>query len=100
MHMSKPAEPVVRAGRPAKLPEQIDNPELPDDLKARYAGKSVGLSLTIGADGRVKKASVISTLCEPCDKAAIEGIKRCRFKPAEDANGNPLEYRFSASVVF
>lgn len=51
----------------------------------------MGLIVTVGEDGTVKKATVISEVCPECDRAALEAVKKFRFKPARDADGRPVE---------
>jgi TonB family protein len=65
--------------------------ELAPEIAARHRGESVGLIVTVAEDGSVKKASVISEVCPECDRAALEAVKKFRFKPARDAGGRPVE---------
>jgi TonB family protein len=65
--------------------------ELAPDIAARHRGESVGLIVTVGEDGSVKKASVISEVCPECDRAALDAVRKFTFKPARDAEGRPVE---------
>ena len=65
--------------------------ELAPEIAARHRGESVGLIVTVGEDGNVKKANVISEVCPECDRAAVEAVKKFKFKPARDADGRPVE---------
>jgi TonB family protein len=89
-----PAPASVFPARAAKFPpEAIQAPplELPAALVAKHRGESIGLIVTVGEDGTVKKATVISEVCPECDKAALEAVRKYRFKPARDAEGRPVE---------
>ena len=65
--------------------------ELAPDIVARHRGESIGLTVTVGEDGLVKKATVISEVCPECDRAAVEAVRKYRFRPARDADGRPVE---------
>ena len=72
--------------------------ELADALRGPHRGESVGLSVTVGEDGTVKRASVISEVCPECDRAALEAIKKYRFKPARDGENRPVEATFAIAL--
>jgi TonB family protein len=65
--------------------------DLAPEIAAKHRGESIGLSVTVGEDGVVKRATVISEVCPECDRAALEAVKKFRFKPARDAGGRPVE---------
>ncbi|HEY6147101.1 MAG TPA: energy transducer TonB, partial [Thermoanaerobaculia bacterium] len=97
---SAPA-PAAASRRPAFPPEsESEFPlELPPGIAREYANRSVGLSLLVGEDGRVREARVISPLCPECDRAAKDAILRYRFKPARDRDGRPVESRIAVPVI-
>jgi serine/threonine-protein kinase len=96
-----PSGPAVSARRPAFPPEsETEVPlELAPAIAREFANRSVGLSLVVGEDGRVKEARVISPLCPECDRAARAAILRYRFKPARDREGRPVESRVAVPVI-
>ncbi|GAA0265006.1 hypothetical protein GCM10009127_00200 [Alteraurantiacibacter aestuarii] len=63
---------------------------------------NVGVSVTIGPDGRVQSCSVTSSSGESIlDEAACEGMERyARYEPALDASGNPTSGRDSLTIVY
>ncbi len=71
---------------------------LPPDLAAAHRDESVGMVVVIGPDGSLKSARVISPVCPECDRAALEAVRRFRFRPATDANGNPVEGTFGLAI--
>jgi TonB family protein len=71
---------------------------LASEAAAKHHNESVGLTVTVGADGSVKNAKVILEVCPECDRAALEAIRRSRFKPALDADGKPMESTLAISV--
>ena len=93
--------PAGASRRPAFPPEsESEVPlELPSAVAREYANQSVGLSLLVGEDGRVREARVISPLCPECDRAARAAILRYRFKPARDRDGRPVESRIAVPVI-
>lgn len=46
------------------------------------SGATVGLEITIGADGRVTNASVIQSASAELDQAALDAVKKFEFEPA------------------
>ena len=96
-----PSEVEVFPKRAAKEPPQIEQTVplgLAPETSAKHRGESVGLSVTVGEDGAVKRATVISEVCPECDRAALEAAKRFRFKPARDAEGRPVEATMALSI--
>ncbi|HEX7251254.1 MAG TPA: protein kinase, partial [Thermoanaerobaculia bacterium] len=85
------AEPTLVPMGPARPPKSLAEMiavaplSLAPEFVSRHHNESVGLSVTVGADGTVKSAKVISEVCPECDRAALEAIRRSRFKPAMDA---------------
>jgi len=63
---------------------------------------NVGVSVVIGADGRVQSCSVTSSSGESLlDEAACAGMERyARYDPALDAAGNPTSGRDSLTIVY
>ena len=103
---ARPTEPPVSAsapepGRRAKVPPQLEAEapiSLPAEILATHARESIGLSVTVGADGSVKSARVISEVCPECDRAALDAVRRFRFRPARDADGTPVETTIAISI--
>jgi protein TonB len=63
---------------------------------------TVGVAVTIGANGRVTGCSVTrSSGSERLDSAACQGMQRyARFNPAKDRNGNPTNGSFATSITY
>ena len=80
--------------RPARYPPEALEAaplDLAPEIAAKHRGQSVGLIVTVAEDGTVKKATVISEVCPECDRAAVEAVRKYRFRPARDADGRPVE---------
>jgi len=71
---------------------------LPRDLLAAHHNESIGLVVVVAADGTLKSARVISPVCPECDRAALDALRRFRFRPAMDAKGNPIEGTFGFAM--
>jgi len=98
---SEPTAAPIGPARPAKsLAEMVTMAPLAlaPEFLSRHHNESVGLSVTVAADGTVKSAKVISEVCPECDRAALESIRRSRFKPAMDADGKPMESTLAIAV--
>jgi eukaryotic-like serine/threonine-protein kinase len=92
---------VMGPARPAKTMAEtiaLAPLTLASEAAAKHHNESVGLTVTVGADGSVKNAKVILEVCPECDRAALEAIRRSRFKPALDADGKPMESTLAISV--
>jgi hypothetical protein len=63
------------------------------------AGLTINLSLRVGEDGRVKSARVLTKVPPQCGKAAQEAGMRYRFKPALDAQSQPVEGVVAVAVI-
>jgi len=74
--------------------------EVPVEIAKEHRRESVGLIVTVAEDGTVKSAKVISEVCPECDYAALQAVRKARFKPARDAEGRPVEATFAFSVRF
>jgi protein TonB len=63
---------------------------------------TVGVSVTVGADGRVSACSVTSSSGTPdLDSAACEGMQRyARFDPALNAAGQPTSAQWSTRITY
>jgi serine/threonine-protein kinase len=100
-----PAEPPPGAGR-AREAKYLPEPdprypiEVPVEIAKAHSRESVGLMVTVAEDGTVKSAKVISEVCPECDYAALQAVRKARFKPARDAEGRPVEATFAFSVRF
>jgi TonB family protein len=73
---------------------------VPVEIAKAHSRESVGLMVTVAEDGTVKSAKVISEVCPECDYAALQAVRKARFKPARDAEGRPVEATFAFSVRF
>ncbi len=90
--------PARRAVAPPQT-ESAPDLELAPELAREFANRSVGLRVTVGEDGGVRDARVISPVCPECDRAARAAILRYRFKPARDAEGKPVQSVVGVPVI-
>ena len=75
-------------------------PEYPKDALKRGIGGEVRVRMTVDAEGKVKSATVVSSNpAEMFDRAALDAVRRWRFKPL--AGGNPAtEATLVTNIVF
>ena len=75
-------------------------PEYPKDALKRDIGGEVRVRFTLDADGKVKSAEVVnSSPADVFDRAALDAVRRWRFKPL--AAGNPnSEATVVTNIVF
>ena len=75
-------------------------PEYPQDALKRAIGGEVRVRITVDADGKVKSAAVVnSSPADVFDRAALDAVRRWRFKPLAADNPN-LEATVVTSIVF
>jgi TonB family protein len=65
-------------------PDEITPPRVVSAVEAREADSDaeVGLSITIGVDGRVTDASVVESASPELDQIALDAVKQLEFEPA------------------
>jgi hypothetical protein len=80
-------------------PQLIGTPEAATPATG-CAGLRVNVSLRVGADGRVKACRVLSAVPPECAEAARALALGYQFRPARDAQGEPLESTVAAAVDF
>jgi TonB family protein len=86
---------------PCNPPKAVSTPDpLPPDSWVGKAPKSAStqLELVVDKKGRIHDARVIRSGGSDVDKAAIEGVRQWRFKPATCGN-DPIESRIQISVT-
>jgi len=80
--------------------QRNEPPDYPPESRRRGEEGSVRVSLRVGPDGRVQMAEVIESSGHPAlDRAALEAVRRWRFRPATQA-GLPLAATMQTAVHF
>lgn len=75
-------------------------PGFPEELACDNIGGQVVLLMTVGPDGRPSAVEVFrSSGLAPLDKAALEGVRNWRFKPAT-RGGQPQSSKLQVPVNF
>jgi protein TonB len=115
-----PAPPVLQVPPPAPPPppppskargaspkdQQRWTQQIMDNYPARAVNEgaegTVGINVTIGADGRVSACSVTSSSgSRDLDSAACQNFQRyARFNPALDRDGNPITAPYSTRITY
>lgn len=101
-----PPPPPPRVAKPAQPRGNPGSWVTPDDYPARALREeregTTGFRLAIGADGKVADCQVTSSSghgdldAEACKML----VRRARFKPAEDGNGNAMPSSYTSRVVW
>lgn len=101
----------LEAGKPEVYPEQASkpsclycpNPVFPDEArKAGITSARAVLEITVLEEGKVDPHD-IRVIYDPGDgftKAAVAIVKRWKFKPATDKDGNPVKVRIPAEFTW
>ncbi|RPE81736.1 energy transducer TonB [Vulcaniibacterium tengchongense] len=75
-------------------------PDYPEQLACDDIGGKVVLALTIGAEGSPTSVRLVQSSNVPeLDRAAQEGVRRWRFRPAT-IGGKPVESKLQVPVTF
>ncbi|MBB5690515.1 protein TonB [Roseomonas alkaliterrae] len=75
-------------------------PDYPPESRRRGEEGSVRVSLRVGPDGRVQAVEVLESSGHPAlDRAAVEAVRRWRFRPATQA-GLPVAATMQTAVHF
>ncbi len=87
-------------GRPYQMPRLLqDSPVLlPEGLADNCRGLTVGVSVTVGENGQVKAARLISTVAPECGREALAAVRRYVYLPAQDVQGRPVETTIAVSI--
>lgn len=88
---------VRRAVRPAEFVEKAPV-VLPEGVATECRGKRIGVSVTIGEDGLVKNARLLSVVPAACGEAALAAVRKYIYRPAQDARGEPVESTMAVSI--
>jgi len=75
------------------------DPEYPQGARGRFAQGIVVLYLTVDVDGRPRNIRVVRSLESDFDAAAINAVRRWKFKPATK-DGKPVPVEISVQVQF
>lgn len=99
-------KPAARAPRLTKAPELVDFVEAtyPKDALAEGRSATVVLQIAISAAGTVEDAAVVTSAGAEFDAAALEAVRKFKFRPAEiDDKPAPVKitykYQFTPKVV-
>ena len=94
---ARAASPDGQARWAARIQENYPARAIRDEVEGR-----VGVSVTIGTNGRVTDCSVTSSSgSSVLDQAACQGMERfSRFSPALDDAGNPTTGSYATTIVY
>lgn len=89
-------------GDRSPMPKFAPPPQYPRGALVDRTEGWVRVSFTIGADGSVSDASVVgaSPRRGVFDDAALAALRRWRFEPKRDADGNPVASRAEYTIEF
>jgi TonB family protein len=89
-----------RSGITVPRCEYCPNPTFTKEASEHDVEGTVRLLVVVGADGSATAVSVTMKLGGGLDEAAVESIRKWRFKPAVNVDGNPVATRVPVEVVF
>jgi len=75
-------------------------PNYTEQARVNKTQGNVLVRVTLGADGRVKAASVVRGLPDGLNEKAIEAIYKLNFQPARNGAGNPVDSSVTVTVSF
>lgn len=78
----------------------IGEEDYPRELRQQGKEGRVVAEVLIDASGQVRDVSIVRSSLPQFDAVALEHLRRSRFKPAYDANGEPVPCRLNLPIVF
>jgi TonB family protein len=82
------------------VPPTIIRQDIPRwTLTERPSGRDGVLELTIGADGRIERATLTQGMSPVYDHALLEATRNWRYDPAR-LDGHPVRYRKAIRITF
>ncbi len=72
----------------------------PQRARSRGIQGRVMLSFIVNTEGKAESIEVLSGIGHGCDRAAIRAIKRAKFQPGKDSDGNPVASIMSLPINF
>lgn len=81
------------------VPVRTVPPEYPAAMRDKKASGVVTVNCLVDEKGNVSESRVEKSTNEAFDQAALEAVKRWKFKPARQ-DGNPVSIRVSIPVRF
>jgi TonB family protein len=76
------------------------SPSFTEEARAAKFSGSVVLQVVVTADGRAENISVVRKAGYGLEQSAIETVKKWQFRPAHDADGNPVATVVPIEVTF
>jgi TonB family protein len=93
--------PVFPGGEFALLRFLKDNLIYPNDAKKNHQEGIVTVGFYIQKNGAVDKIQIVQGVCEAIDEECLRVVRRMpRWKPALDANGEPMPFYIDLPVTF
>lgn len=75
-------------------------PNYTDEARQKKTAGIISIRALLGADGRVKRATVERGLPDGLNERAIEAVSRLAFRPARDREGRPVDSWVVVKVAF
>lgn len=75
-------------------------PEYTELAREHKTQGAIRVRVMLGADGRVRNATVTRGLPDGLNEKAVEAVSKLRFEPARDASGRAVDSWLTISVVF
>ena len=90
---------LARGGHGASLVYSVD-PEFTEGARKKHFSGNVTIALTVDRDGKPKNVHVVKGVGLGLDEKAVEAVRQYRFKPATEANGQPVAMPLTIDVNF
>ncbi len=90
---------LARGGHLPVLAYAVD-PEFTEAARKKHLSGNVTISLLVDEDGKPQHLRVLKGLGLGLDEKAIEAVRQYRFKPATEADGQPVAKPLTVDVNF
>ncbi len=98
-----PVATTVAVKAPSKTPPTVifkPAPIYTEEARAQHIEGSVTVHIRVTASGQVQVIGVTSGLGHGLDQSALQVCQGMKFRPAVDANGNPVDWEGNVKVSF
>ena len=89
----------ARGGHSPVLMYQVD-PEFTEAARKKRISGNVTISFVVDRNGKPKDLHVLKGVGLGLDEKAVEAVRQYRFKPATDADGQPVAMPLTVNVNF
>ena len=75
-------------------------PKIPPDTLLNGLSGTAVVEVLVDKEGNVEQVEIVDSNSKACEKPVIDAAKQWKFMPAQDLNGNNVEFRLIRTITF